>query len=304
MTDRKRRHHHVWQLYLKSWTINDKIWCFRDRKIFNPNTVNVAVERDFYKLHILTKADIDLIKFLVIEKSPPYSKASHERFLDLLTLPARFMEENRGQLKNIEKIQAALDVYMCNILEDHHSRIESSFTPLLKNIISEDISFYKNDDDSMKFSYYIATQYMRTKKIKERIIEELKEKSHIDLTRIWVILSEFFSENIAATLFVERKRRSLTLIKNSTGMEFITGDQPVINLEMKYPESASELVLYYPISPRLALVLSEVDRDPPFKHEKFDASQVTKLNSMMFDACYDQVFAASRATIASLRSGG
>jgi hypothetical protein len=73
---------------------------------------------------------------------------------------------------------------------------------------------------------------------------------------------------------------------------------------MKYPESASELVLYYPISPRLALVLSEGDRDPPFKHEKFDASQVTKLNSMMFDACYDQVFAASRATIASLRSGG
>ncbi|MGC9272205.1 DUF4238 domain-containing protein, partial [Acidiphilium sp.] len=206
MTIRKRRHHHVWQFYLKSWATNDKIWCLRDGKIFNPNTVNVAVERDFYKLQKLTKADIDLIQLLVIDKSPAYNKANHERFLELLTLPGRFVDENRKLIKNIEEINEALDVYMCNILEDHHFRIESLFTPLLKKLIAGDVSFYINDDDCMNFSYYISVQYMRTKNIKERVITDLRKKSHIDLDNVWVILSEFFSEDMASTLFVERKR--------------------------------------------------------------------------------------------------
>jgi hypothetical protein len=45
---RKRRQHHVWQRYLKSWTVDDKIYCLKDSAIFATNTSKVAVDRDFY----------------------------------------------------------------------------------------------------------------------------------------------------------------------------------------------------------------------------------------------------------------
>lgn len=258
------------------------------------------MEKNFYKLHRLKKADIDLIRFLIIDKSPACSKANHERFLELITLPARFVDENRDTLKNIEKIEEALNVYLSNILEDHHSRIESSFAPLLEKIIAGDISFYSSDEHCIAFSYYISTQYMRTKSVKEKIIADLKEKSHIDLTKVWPILSEFLSENIASALFVERKRRKLILIENSTDVEFITGDQPVINLDGKYPEPTSKLYLYYPISPRLALVLNEVDAEPTFTTETLDAAKVKHLNDLIFKSAFSQIFAASKTSIEAL----
>jgi hypothetical protein len=60
--ERKRRQHHVWQHYLKSWTTDGRIWCLRDGNIFQTNTTKVAVERDFYKIPELTPEDIALIK--------------------------------------------------------------------------------------------------------------------------------------------------------------------------------------------------------------------------------------------------
>jgi hypothetical protein len=66
----KRRHHHVWQRYLKSWTTNRAIWCLQNGRIFSTGTLNIAVEKDFYKLHKLTREDIALIKMLFDKGHP------------------------------------------------------------------------------------------------------------------------------------------------------------------------------------------------------------------------------------------
>src|SRR5258708_3813744 len=107
---KKRRQHHVWQRYLKSWAVDDQIYWLKDGAIFATNTTNVAVERDFYKLQKLTPADFALIENLIIAPAHPLAQRNHENLLMQFTLPARFVEENRDQLRNLEKIEELLDV--------------------------------------------------------------------------------------------------------------------------------------------------------------------------------------------------
>ena len=174
---KKRRQHHVWQHYLNSWTIDGRICCLKGGDIFATDTINVAVQRDFYKLHKLTQVDIGLLRTLIIDHAHPLLKINHEEFLTLITAPVRFVENNRNKLRNIEKIDALLDVYMTNVLEDYHERIEHSFEPLLDRIINNDITFYSNEDSCITLFNFVSTQYMRTKKLKDKTIELINKKT-------------------------------------------------------------------------------------------------------------------------------
>jgi hypothetical protein len=72
---------------------------------------------------------------------------------------------------------------------------------------------------------------MRTKGIKEKTIEILKRKSNLDVSRIWDIMSHMSATNIGMSLYLEKERRQLVLVENTTELAFITSDQPIINLD-------------------------------------------------------------------------
>ena len=136
------------------------------------------------------------------------------------------------------------------------------FIPLLTRIKSGDTGFYFDDKECVDFIYFVCTQYMRTKAIRIRAIERLKQNCRMDITHIWNLMSYLFAVNIGFGLYNERRRRKLVLIENRTEIPFITGDQPVTNLLGNGVTPPELLVLYYPISPTIALVLGEVNRDP------------------------------------------
>jgi hypothetical protein len=296
---KKRLQHHVWQHYLKAWTVDGQIYCLQGGRIFPTGTPVVAVERDFYKLHHLQPNDIGMIKILAI--AHPAAKKAHENFIALLTAPMRFVEQNREHLRNVAKIDELLDIYMTNTLEDYHAGIEASFIPLLDKMKNGDITFSEDDGNYTTFLHFICAQYMRTRGIKVRAIENVEQNNRYDLSRIWNILSYLLSVNIGASLFVERARRKLVLIKNNTEAAFITGDQPVINLQGGGPKPPEMLTLYYPISPRLAIVLSEVDEEPTVTTESLTPAHVSDLNAKMLEACHSQVFGQSKESLLSSR---
>ena len=208
-----------------------------------------------------------------------------------------FVEENRDRLKGTREIDAVLEAYEINVLEDYHAGIENSFLPLLRRLRDGDISFYENDTDCMTFARYIATQHMRTKGIKVRIIETMMQSMGRDFSRIWDIASIMFAVNIGGSLFVGRKRQQLKLLQNDTEIAFITGDQPVINLHGKPPAPPTSLSIYYPISPRAALVLGEVDEVVPYSTEALTAAQVADLNARIVANSHSQVFGHSKAPL-------
>ena len=126
-----------------------------------------------------------------------------------------------------------------------------------------------------------------------------------DLSRVWNILIHMFASDIAASLFIERRRRKLTLVHNRTDVPFITGDQPAINLKGTRPRPPENLSIYYPISPQLALLLADADEEPLFPAEGLTAVQASMLNRRLFEACCKQVFAQSEEPLkALLRQGG
>jgi hypothetical protein len=195
--EKKRRQHHVWQRYLKSWTVGGQIYCRREGRIFQTGTTAVAVERDFYKLHKLNSGDINLIKWLVIDPANPLAKKNHGEFLALLTAPTLF--EGRSP-----EIDAMIDLYRTNALENYHTGIEESFLPLLDRLLEKDVSFYSTDEGCI-FLHFICTQHMRTKGIKVGTIELIRQKNGQDLSRIWDIMSHMFSVTEKAKAGPHRK---------------------------------------------------------------------------------------------------
>jgi hypothetical protein len=289
----KRHHHHVWQKYLKPWTINGLIWCLQDDRIFPTGTPVVAVEKDFYKLHRLTAKDVDLIK-LLFGQGAPWAVRTHANLLNNLMAPFQIVDQVKPPGPRA-KLEAWLDEYASNVLEDCHTSIEHSFIPTREEALQGDISFYQDDQRCIPFLNYLSTQYMRTKGVKERSID-----GSADLTRIWNIIIHMFATNVGAGLYRERKQRKLVLVNNRTNIPFITGDQPAINLKGARPKPPERFSLYYPISPTLALILGDVDEEPPYAAKGLTAGQASTLNQQLFEASYKQVFAQSEAALRAL----
>jgi hypothetical protein len=293
----KRRHHHVWQHYLKAWTENDSIWCRQDDRIFSTGTPSIAVEKDFYKLESFTRDDLKVIETLFAQGHPG-AKRNHAQLVGQLMAPFRLAD----QLKNSPhwaKIEQSINDYASSVLENYHATIEASFIPLLQSALNGDLSFY-HDERIMPFLNYLTTQYMRTKGIKERTIALCEADKSADLSRVWNVLIHMFAANIGAGLYLERRRRKLILLNNRTNVPFITGDQPAVNLKSNRPHPPESLSIYYPLSPRHALLLADVDEEPLVPADGLSPAQASMLNEKLYAASYSQVFAESQISLQSL----
>ncbi|MBR7919019.1 DUF4238 domain-containing protein [Burkholderia vietnamiensis] len=288
----KRRHHHVWQHYLKPWEVDKKIMCLSSGSIFRTGTINVAVDRDFYALKKLSKQDMWFATALISGAKHDEARKSQLHFLKRLTDPSM-----------LEGISPALDdeihKFRINVLEDWHTKIEHAFIPLLKRAMNSDIEFYLDDEGCIPFLHYLCTQNMRTKGVQERLLAANTRSGMPDISRIWPILALTFAENVGAALYVERRRRKLVLVRNATGVPFITGDQPVANLLALSDDVPEHLALYYPISPELALILNEVDDELPLATETLTIEQVRGLNAKLASGCHSQLFGTSEEALRS-----
>ncbi len=290
---KKRRQHHVWQHYLKAWSTDGQLCCLMNERIFPTGTTTVAVEQYFYKVGRLTASDIALIRFLLIdvEGLHPLTRKNHEEFLKLVTAPALL----EGEAADLDDL---IDTFRTNALEDYHAGIEASFLPLLKSALRKDISFFSDEQSCITLFHFLASQHMRTKGVKVRTIEVLKQKNGLDVSRIWGIMSHMFATNIGMNVYLQKKRRKLVLVENTTDLAFITGDQPLINLHGgDGTKSPATLSWYYPLSPRLALFLTELDQEPTFTTASLTSAQVSDLNSKIVAASHSQVFAQSRESL-------
>jgi hypothetical protein len=169
MLTKKKRQHHVWKNYLKAWEVDGRVTCLMDGRIFATDPVNLAVEGDFYKMVKLDNTDIAFIrKFVIDAATHPAAKRQHENLLRMLTTPARFVAAHQHNIVNVSEVNAALEAFRTNALEDLHAGAESRFLPLLDRIYAEDISFYNDDELVIDFLHYICMQHMRTKGVKAK----------------------------------------------------------------------------------------------------------------------------------------
>lgn len=286
---KKRGHHYVWQHYLKSWSNHSQLYCLRNKKVFHSNTKNVGKKRDFYKLKNLSKKEIHLLKSLIKEMSQNGLKNIHEGWLDIFVFFSSF-NENALEPKNLEDI-------FHNIEEDLMSKIENDALEPLKLIQNKNIYFQKNDRNYYTFLIFLAIQYVRTNKMKSNM-NEINFGEGINRDNIWSVLKYNIATNIAHSIFSHRFYK-LVLMENDSNEALITGDQPVINIasEGTYEKEATDVELYYPISPKLAILITN-KYDHTVKH--IEADEVKYYNSAIYKHSHEQVYAASKETLEAL----
>lgn len=299
---KKPGQHHVWQQYLRAWSVDGEVYCLQYNRIFPTGTPVLGMKTDFYKLQSFTEENLKLLNLLLaLDKAHPIAQEHHKMVLQKILTPMLFVQQNRDKLKNPSLINDLLDTHNTNAVDDQHTEIEGAFAPLLARSLEEDFSWYENDGDCVTFCNFISAQYMRTRGVKERIISRLKERMGTDVSRIWDIIALIRGFDLGCNLFLERKKRRLITVRNNTAVPFITSDQPVTNLHGDGETPPDILSLYYPISPRLALYLGEPDEvtDTPF--EAMTAAAATYLNLRIAKVSHSQVYAQTPDPLIEVR---
>jgi hypothetical protein len=292
---KKRRQHYVWKKYLEPWCVEGKIWCHRyGTPPFHTNPINVAVKRDFYKLTQLTKNDILFIKKLAID--PIKNEALRELNAGWISTFDNVFKINHN-LRSTDWIPKEfineLDHIMHNLDENFQNEIENIAESYLDSLNRGDSSFYWNDEHAVGFIYFLTNQYFRTKNIRDSVrrLDGIAPEE-VSIERVWPIMRHIFTTCVGFNLYAKRSEYNLVILNNESDLDFITSDQPVQNVHAagRLGELIDEVELYYPISPKRAIIISNDEKYTGKREEPISPVSVSYFNSVVVKSAYEQVF--------------
>lgn len=290
----KKTHHYVWVHYFKKWRIdphieNKKIvnvWCrTQSNNVAIINVRSILSEEYFYKIRPLKAEHLELIKYFFHDADDGLKKSVLE-FIKF----SRFISRVRSlDIKPSNDLEKALSLGEANTLENLHTKREDGVRQILDSLANEELSILDDQQNMLNFIDFFSHQIMRTKTMKNRVLASFNRKNEkigILLDECWWLFSNSLGNNIGASLYCRRNKDNHCLLINDTDEPFITSDTPVINvfsgLETSNCKALSddECDLYYPISPRIAYMISCSHRFPKGTF-KVSIEIVNELNEKM-----------------------
>ncbi len=278
MSNNTIKQHYVWREYLRNFCFkNDTTYSLINKmKIVPNNLMNVAQERYFYKLHDISREEyIFLNDFLNI-----FIEDNNELKEYLLTVLTSYLTIFLKNTINDEKLKKDFEKNMQNdFFERHMTENESLGEKLINAKELSEIKECFSTKNQFKTILFLSIQLVRTKKQKKKFIEQFKNHK-INIEKIWFFIS-FSIGNILASNIIRIRKVKVTLLINQSDIEFITSDQPVINLrdELDKNNSAKYFELYLPISPTKAIIMDFESNSDSFKEVNIqDTEYVKKLN--------------------------
>ena len=300
-----KKQHYIWRKYLAPWTNDNsntgKIACLRDNKIFVSSLMNVAHENYFYKVKRLSKQEKELIYLMTISDVTGTQKSVNEGWLNLYCAPFDLADEidrfntltdTCGKVEESQKFKDLIIEHIENI----HCSIEMSVMEYLEQLKRGDINFWKDEESRDKFSFYLCNQYFRTKRSRDAIIWSFEQcrNGHehfksICPNNMWLPLSLIYASNVGAHIAQDFSAVLLQAEDDS----FIVGDQPVANTFSTFNGSIppNDIELFYPITPKLALLLTKKSGYVSGQAKGIDVEEVKKYNLIEFKSSREQVFA-------------
>lgn len=296
MTQERKRQHHVWRKYLEAWCIGDSLFCKnKDSKSPFPNIPkNLAVGRCFYRINKLSERDLTVIESVIDKFSENQRNFIRSQIHNIMAPILRWQVTPNLQYK--EKI----NIYKTNALEDWHTNIEKSFLPFLADMQCGELGFLKHDSGEKAFYNFVATQYLRTRKVKLALIKGMKPNfPDTPFDNIAGLLVAATALNFGANLFCERRERIILRLEAPKGHSFLTSDSPLVNIAhlWNYPEG---VCIFYPVSPRFALLISDANiihgLDGVLK-----SSEMSSLNAEIMAAAEFQTFAMTSEELTAIQ---
>jgi hypothetical protein len=238
----------------------------------------------------------------IIKDSPNGLKTSHEELLRAFSLPYMAKRQLEASGLATPEAIAEIDRAIIELNERVHTSIEDDFRPFLGAMILGDLSFLKDLRNAAMFYKGLAVQYARTNHIKQTklIMEPKRFRQYL---RIANPLVHIVASNLGLNLFAEREQHKIILLQNSTGIPFVTADQPVINIATSPRDTKppSKFELYYPLSPTKAMLLLEPCSDFCPVNLSVPETFVQLYNLRMAAYSYRQVFSSSPDVLKSVR---
>ena len=185
-----------------------------------------------------------------------------------------------------------------NLGEIDHAGIESRCKDILDALRSQNDTFYQDEVRCGDFLYFLSMQYFRTAKMRGAQIKIPRPVPGHDPRRTAHIVNHIYATNVAAGLFRDRKAYRIVFLKNATAIPFVAGDQPVIN--MLDPSATDDLELYYPLSPRLAMVLTKDVGKFPDRTRNVTSFEVERHNYAIYSKSEDQIYSNDQSYLSDL----
>jgi hypothetical protein len=183
-----------------------------------------------------------------------------------------------------------------------HADVERSAGSVLEALRRGDASPLESSSTYLVFARFIGLQYMRTPGAATRWIEAMREvprfdpaAARFDPAAAWGLIRTIFATNIGKAIFLSHKQTRLQFLECEPSTEFVTGDQPVINLG-----KTEHLELYYPLTPTRAMLLTPDQPGASVESITLSPDDVRRYNVLIRDAAMQQVYAASESALMQL----
>lgn len=302
---KKKRQHFVWKNYLKPWVVGGSIHCLMNDRIFLSSLSGIAQEKYFYKLIKLGGVEEAVVNEFILSGETLELRKLNGKWIDAFNsiYKVRREAEEKGVSKN--KLDHFFDIQKCNFEENLHSRIESSSAKFLNMLYQGDHSFFDDANERSLFIVFLCQQYFRTRSMAERFRQLVGPIENFNVDATWQVLRHVLATTLSARIFLDTARYYPVLMNNKSRISFITGDQPIINPLIgeltldDFPNSlddlSSEVELYYPLTPNLALLLT---KNFCGEHEiNCSEAEATKYNRYIRKQSSKQVYASSRTPL-------
>lgn len=286
--------HSVARFYLRPWTQNGELFYLnlKSGKIRRCGVRGVANEPLFYRLHELTAAEVELLRNALIEPFQEPMRTIQQRFLDMHLIPHKLKARAKGTHLD-SSLRASLDEIIANLAESYHSKVESCLKPFIVSMLKGNTSFFLEADKAAAFLYAISVQFTRTNKVKQAMNLRLVGKyADCNPERVWSVASHLLAAAAGRSLYRDRQQFKLLVLDNNSGTPFITGDQPIINLDApNSKEPPEKLEYFYPLSPTKAMLLLEASN--PIKTEAISPIAANWYNILIAQNSHEQLFSDS-----------
>jgi Protein of unknown function (DUF4238) len=307
-TPKKRIQHYVWKAYLKPWARSGSIFLLRDGVITSSGLKKIASELDFYKLERLSVAERQFIYNAEIKNARPHLAKASKGWLDLFDLPFRcedlirkIRQENPAVSPGVlESLNEQVSVAKHNLEEDLYAKVEAGANKYLAGLRRCDAAVVARDEDWLDFTYFLCLQYMRTAKRERAALAA----AGLRFRPTWQVLRHILASKMSWVMYAERSLWRLAFLESPASRSFVTGDQPILNthaMEAPPGQEPSELELFYPLSPKVALLITDRAEVASGARVALDNSEVDSYNGFISLASLEQIYGNSREILATLR---
>ena len=199
--------------------------------------------------------------------------------------------ENQCKIENDVFTQAGEDL-LCDI-EDEIPK------ELWDRILSRDTTLIQDDKIRVRFYSYLICQIWRVpykKTLLKNILEKMSKIGKLDVSvdRMfpYFVYHQSMLESYCMSITNKHKLSYLIINQNSPS-EFITSDNPIINLCHEFDQDGAPKYyeLYWAISPKLALLITTFSANDS---EVISENQINNFNKAVYNNAYKYIIAKSQ----------